>query len=139
MSGEAMKHRDVIKLIEADGWHWNEPPAVTAFTSIRRSPEPSLSLIMAPRTFPGDAEEYSEAGRAGQIMRDYLVIYEQGKDGGWGAYAPDLPGLGVAAESREEVETLIREGIQIYIEELQADSLPIPEAVTSADRVTVAA
>ncbi len=68
-------------------------------------------------------------------MRDYLVIYEQGKDGGWGAYAPDLPGLGVAAESREEVETLIREGIQIYIEELQADSLPLPEAVTSADRV----
>ncbi len=40
-------------------------------------------------------------------MRDYLVIYEQGKDGGWGAYAPDLPGLGVAAETREEVDTLI--------------------------------
>jgi predicted RNase H-like HicB family nuclease len=72
-------------------------------------------------------------------MRDYLVIFEQGKDGGWGAYAPDLPGLGVAAESKEEVAKLIREGIAIYIEELRADGLPIPEPVTTADRISVAA
>ena len=72
-------------------------------------------------------------------MRDYLVIFEQGKDGGWGAYAPDLPGLGVAAESREEVARLIREGISIYIEELREDGLPIPEAVTTAALVSVAA
>jgi predicted RNase H-like HicB family nuclease len=37
-------------------------------------------------------------------MREYTVIYERGDDGGWGAYAPDLPGLGVAAETFEEVE-----------------------------------
>jgi predicted RNase H-like HicB family nuclease len=72
-------------------------------------------------------------------MRDYLVIYEQGKDGGWGAYAPDLPGLGVAAETRQEVETLIRDGIKIYIEELINDGLPIPEPATTAERVAVPA
>jgi predicted RNase H-like HicB family nuclease len=72
-------------------------------------------------------------------MREYLVIFEQGKDGGWGAYAPDLPGLGVAAETRVEVETLIREGIKIYIEELREDGLPIPAAVTTAELVTVPA
>jgi len=72
-------------------------------------------------------------------MRNYLVIYERGKDGGWGAYAPDLPGLGVAAETREEVSALIREGIKLYIEELQSDGLPIPEPVTSAEHVSVAA
>jgi predicted RNase H-like HicB family nuclease len=72
-------------------------------------------------------------------MRDYLVIYEQGKDGGWGAYAPDLPGLGVAAETREEVQTLIRDGIRIYIDELRADGLPIPEPTTTADRIAVPA
>lgn len=72
-------------------------------------------------------------------MHEYLVIFEQGKDGGWGAYAPDLPGLGVAAETREEVETLIRDGIKIYIEERQNDGLPIPPAVTTAERITVAA
>jgi len=72
-------------------------------------------------------------------MRDYLVIYERGKDGGWGAYAPDLPGLGVAAESREEVATLIREGIKLYLEELAEDGLPIPEPTTTAERIAVAA
>ncbi len=72
-------------------------------------------------------------------MRNYLVIYERGKDGGWGAYAPDLPGLGVAAETREEVATLIRESIQIYIEELRTDGLSIPEPSTFAERISVAA
>ena len=72
-------------------------------------------------------------------MRDYLVIYEQGKDGGWGAYAPDLPGLGVAAETHEEVASLIRDGIRIYLEELQQDGLPIPEPTTTAERIAVAA
>ena len=70
-------------------------------------------------------------------MRDYLVIYERGKDGGWGAYAPDLPGLGVAAETQLEVESLIREGIKIYIEELIEDGLPSPEPTTLAARVEV--
>jgi predicted RNase H-like HicB family nuclease len=70
-------------------------------------------------------------------MRDYLVIFEKGKDGGWGAYAPDLPGLGVAAETREEVATLIRDGIRLYLEELQEDGLPMPESMSLAERVTV--
>jgi predicted RNase H-like HicB family nuclease len=70
-------------------------------------------------------------------MREYLVIFEQGKDGGWGAYAPDLPGLGVAAETRGEVEILIRDGIRIYIEELREDGLPIPMPVTTAELVAV--
>jgi predicted RNase H-like HicB family nuclease len=72
-------------------------------------------------------------------MREYLVIFKQGKDGGWGAYAPDLPGLGVAAETREEVEQLIREGLQIHIDALREDGLPIPEPTTTADRIFVAA
>jgi predicted RNase H-like HicB family nuclease len=72
-------------------------------------------------------------------MREYLVIIEQGKDGGWGAYAPDLPGLGVAAETREEVAGLIREGIQVYIEELRTEGLPVPEPSTFAERISVAA
>ena len=72
-------------------------------------------------------------------MKEYLVIFERGNDGGWGAYAPDLPGLGVGAETREEAEQLIRDGIRIYIEELRADNLPIPEPTTTAERISVAA
>jgi predicted RNase H-like HicB family nuclease len=69
----------------------------------------------------------------------FLVIYEQGKDGGWGAYAPDLPGLGVAAPTREEVATLIREGIELHLAGLREDGLPIPEPTTTADIISIAA
>jgi predicted RNase H-like HicB family nuclease len=72
-------------------------------------------------------------------MREYLVIYEQGKDGGWGAYAPDLPGLGVLGETRAEAEQLIREGIVLHITGLLEDGLPVPEPTTSAERIAVAA
>ena len=70
-------------------------------------------------------------------MREYLVIYEQGKDGGWGAYAPDLPGLGVVADSREEVAVPIRDGIKIHIEALQEDGQPIPDPVSLAELISV--
>jgi predicted RNase H-like HicB family nuclease len=72
-------------------------------------------------------------------MREYLVIFERGKDGGWGAYAPDLPGLGVVGDSREDAAQLIREGIAIHIAGLREDGLPIPEPITTAERISVAA
>jgi predicted RNase H-like HicB family nuclease len=72
-------------------------------------------------------------------MSDYLVIVEQGKDGGWGAYIPDLPGLGVAAETREEVLALMRDAVSIYIAELREDGVPLPKPTTTADRIAVAA
>ena len=34
---------------------------------------------------------------------EYLVVYEQSQDG-WGAYIPDLPGLGVVGDTFEEVQ-----------------------------------
>ncbi len=72
-------------------------------------------------------------------MREYLVIFEQASDGGWGAYVPDLPGLGIVGETREEADRLIREGIEIHIAGLREDGLPIPEPTTTAERIAVAA
>jgi predicted RNase H-like HicB family nuclease len=72
-------------------------------------------------------------------MRDYLVIYERAADGGWGAYAPDLSGLGVIGDTFEETEKLIREGIAIHIDGLIEDGLAVPEPTTIAARVAVAA
>ena len=48
-------------------------------------------------------------------MREYTVIYEQAPDGGWGAYAPDLPGLGVVGDTREEAHELIVEGMRFTL------------------------
>jgi predicted RNase H-like HicB family nuclease len=70
-------------------------------------------------------------------MREYTVIIERGKDGGWGAYAPDLPGLGVVADTREEVETLIREGISVHIAGMIEEGFPVPEPSSFAELVSV--
>jgi predicted RNase H-like HicB family nuclease len=72
-------------------------------------------------------------------MREYIVIYEQGDDGGWGAYAPDLPGLGVVGDSFEDAEKLIREGIEIHIAGLKEFGYAVPEPKTLAARIAVAA
>ncbi len=61
----------------------------------------------------------------------YLVIYEKSETG-WGAYAPDLPGLGVAGETLAEVKSLIREAIEFHLEGMrqQGDPIPSPNATT---------
>jgi predicted RNase H-like HicB family nuclease len=72
-------------------------------------------------------------------MLEYTVIYERGEDGGWGAYAPDLPGLGIVGDTLEEAEQLIREGIAIHIAGLKEFGYPVPEPTTLAAKVAVAA
>ena len=68
----------------------------------------------------------------------YAVIIERDKQtGSYGAYAPDLPGCGAAAASREEVVQLITEAIQFHIEGLRLDGLPVPEPVTDAEYIEI--
>jgi predicted RNase H-like HicB family nuclease len=56
----------------------------------------------------------------------WTVIIERGPKS-WGAYVPALPGLGVAGETREEVEQLIHEGIVFHLQGLAEAGLPIPD------------
>jgi predicted RNase H-like HicB family nuclease len=58
-------------------------------------------------------------------MSEYLVVIEH-EGGAWGAYCPDLPGLGVAGDSREEVEALARKAITFHLDGLREDGQPIP-------------
>ena len=61
----------------------------------------------------------------------YPVIYEKSQTG-WGAYAPDLPGLGVAGETLEEVKELIREAVEFHVEGMRehGEAIPAPSATT---------
>ena len=68
----------------------------------------------------------------------YAVVFEKTPTG-WSAYAPDLPGLGVAAPTVEEAERLMREGIEFHIEGLREDGLPIPSAETQVKRIAIPA
>lgn len=59
-------------------------------------------------------------------IEGYAVIFEYVSEGNWGAYVPDLPGLGVGGGTKEEVEKLIQEGIVFHIEGLKEAGLPVP-------------
>ncbi len=59
-------------------------------------------------------------------MRSYAVVYEKGPVS-WGAYLPDLPGLVATADTLEEVQKLIQEGLQFHLESMLEDGDPIPE------------
>ena len=54
----------------------------------------------------------------------YLVVLEQGPTS-FGAYVPDLPGCVAAAESRDEALRLIREAIELHIEDLRQSGQPV--------------
>ncbi|HUY94416.1 MAG TPA: type II toxin-antitoxin system HicB family antitoxin [Terracidiphilus sp.] len=71
-------------------------------------------------------------------MTQYAVVFEKTPTG-WSAYAPDLPGLGVAAKTMEEAEQLIREGIEFHIQGLREDGLPIPTPDTQVKRIAIPA
>ena len=58
-------------------------------------------------------------------MSEYLVVIEHEGES-WGAYCPDVPGVGVVGDSREDVEKLIREAIALHLEGLRQAGEPIP-------------
>ncbi len=66
----------------------------------------------------------------------YLVIYEK-TETGWGAYAPDLPGLGVARKTMEEVKQLIREAMEFHLEGMREHGDPIPAPSATTESITV--
>ena len=72
-------------------------------------------------------------------MTDYVVIYEQADDGGWGAYSPDLDGCVALGDSRAEVEQNMRECIVLFLDELRRIGRPAPHPRNFAGVVSVPA
>ena len=73
----------------------------------------------------------------GTPMR-YAIVIEKAKSN-YAAYVPDLPGCVATGATVEEIERLIREAIEIHVEGLRADGLPIPEPSSRVEYVDVAA
>lgn len=68
----------------------------------------------------------------------YVVILERGEDG-FGAYVPDLPGCIAVGETKEEALRLIAEAVELHLEGLREEGLPIPEPSSSSEYVEVGA
>ena len=57
-------------------------------------------------------------------MRQVLIY--PGEDGYWVAECPSLPGCISQGENREDAIFNIREAIDLYVEALEEDDLPVP-------------
>lgn len=68
-------------------------------------------------------------------MKNYLVVYEQADDGGWGAHSPDVEGVFALGESRAEVEERMVEALGAHLAYLRDQGWPVPEPHTDAGRI----
>jgi predicted RNase H-like HicB family nuclease len=66
----------------------------------------------------------------------YTVIFEQGP-ASWGAYVPDLPGVITVGDSREEAELLILEAVELHLEGMREEGIPIPAPSSFAGEIEV--
>ena len=66
----------------------------------------------------------------------YAILIER-TDNGYSAHVPDLPGCIAAADTKTEVEELIREAIILHLESLHEHDDPIPEPHTTATLIEV--
>lgn len=71
-------------------------------------------------------------------MKRYAIVIEKAESN-YAAYVPDLPGCVATGATREETERLLREAIELHLEGLAQDGLPIPEPTAAVDYVDVAA
>jgi predicted RNase H-like HicB family nuclease len=59
-------------------------------------------------------------------MTEYVVIYEQAQDGGWGAYSPDLPGVVALGTTRAEATERIKHALKAYSDDLRERGREMP-------------
>jgi predicted RNase H-like HicB family nuclease len=71
-------------------------------------------------------------------MKEFVVIYEQGPTS-WGAMVPDLPICFAVGKTFEEVRERIHAAIEMHIEGLCEDGVPVPEPITRAESLQVVA
>ena len=71
-------------------------------------------------------------------MHKFLIIIETA-GANFSSYSPDLPGCIATGDTREETERNMLEAIQMHIEGLREDNLPIPQSSSFAEVVLISA
>ena len=66
----------------------------------------------------------------------YAIIIEKGERN-YSAYCPDLPGVAAVGETEEETAELMKDAIELHLEGLKEDNLPIPEPTAIARSVEI--
>ena len=69
-------------------------------------------------------------------MYRFLIVIEKA-DGNYSAYSPDLPGCAATGTTREEAEQNMYKAIEMHINGLREDGLPVPESTSFAEYVAI--
>jgi predicted RNase H-like HicB family nuclease len=66
----------------------------------------------------------------------FLIVVEDAGSN-FSAYSPDLPGRVATGQTREDAEQNMYEAIQMHVEGLREDGLPIPTSSSVAEYIIV--
>lgn len=69
-------------------------------------------------------------------MYRFLIVVEKVMEN-YSAYSPDLPGCVATGVTREEAEQNMHEAVEMHIQGLKEDKLPIPKSTAVAEYVVV--
>ena len=69
-------------------------------------------------------------------MHRFLIVIEKA-DGNYSAYSPDLPGCIATGATREEAEQNMYQAIEMHINGLREDGLPVPESTSFAEYMAI--
>ncbi len=57
------------------------------------------------------------------------MLFEQAEEGGYVVTCPALPGLITEGDTLEEAREMARDAVQVYLESLHKDGLPMPRDI----------
>lgn len=69
-------------------------------------------------------------------MHSFLIVIEKAGSN-FSAYSPDLPGCTATGSTREETERNMYEAIEMHVQGLKEDKLPIHESTFFAEYVAI--
>ena len=69
-------------------------------------------------------------------MHRFLIVIEKA-DGNYSAYSPDLHGCIATGATREEAEQNMYQAIEMHINGLREDGLPVPESTSFAEYMAI--
>jgi predicted RNase H-like HicB family nuclease len=71
-------------------------------------------------------------------MYRFLIVIEKAGNN-YSAYSPDLPGCMATGKTREETERNMHEAVEMHVQGLIEDELPIPESASYTEYIAVPA
>ncbi|MBM3666928.1 MAG: type II toxin-antitoxin system HicB family antitoxin [Actinobacteria bacterium] len=58
--------------------------------------------------------------------REFEIVLVPEPEGGYSVFVPELPSVATQGETVEEAEAMAKEAIELYLEAMDEDGLPIP-------------